>query len=182
VIGLPAGLFYGTGIPACVLVMRQRQGSRSGKPAERQGKVLFINADREYFEGRAQNHLLPEYIEKIVNTLETFAVEPGFSAIVANSTLAENDCYLNIRRYADNAPPPEPHDVRAHETICSIPTAIPPIAEQRAILKVCRAHEYRIGHEMAGLEKLRALKSGLMDDLLTGRVRVTPLLADASTL
>jgi type I restriction enzyme M protein len=114
VIGLPANLFYGTGIPACVLVLRQRQGNHSGKPAERQGKVLFINADREYFEGRAQNHLLPEHIEKIVNTFETFAEVPGFSAIVPNATLRDNDCNLNIRRYADNAPPPEPHDVRAH--------------------------------------------------------------------
>lgn len=114
VIGLPAGLFYGTGIPACVLVMRQRQGNHSGKPVERQGKVLFINADREYFEGRAQNHLLPEHIEKIVNTYESFSEVPGFSAIVSNATLAENDHNLNIRRYADNAPPPEPHDVRAH--------------------------------------------------------------------
>ena len=106
VIGLPAGLFYGTGIPACVLVMRQRQGNHSGKPAARQGKVLFINADREYFEGRAQNHLLPEHIEKVVNTFENFAEVPGFSAIVSNATLAENDHNLNIRRYADNAPPP----------------------------------------------------------------------------
>lgn len=114
VIGLPANLFYGTGIPACVLVLRQRQGNHSGKPAERQGKVLFINADREYFEGRAQNYLLPEHIEKIVNTFETFAEVPGFSAIVPNATLRENDFNLNIRRYADNAPPPEPHDVRAH--------------------------------------------------------------------
>ncbi len=114
VIGLPANLFYGTGIPACVLVLRQRQGNHSGKPAERQGRVLFINADREYFEGRAQNHLAPEHIEKIVNTFENFAESPGFSAIVPNATLRENDCNLNIRRYADNAPPPEPHDVRAH--------------------------------------------------------------------
>ena len=118
VIGLPANLFYGTGIPACVLVLRQRQGNSTGnnrgKPAERQGKVLFINSDREYFEGRAQNHLLPEHIEKIVNTFETFAEVQGFSAIVPNATLRENDCNLNIRRYADNAPPPEPHDVRAH--------------------------------------------------------------------
>jgi type I restriction enzyme M protein len=114
VIGLPANLFYGTGIPACVLVLRQRQGNHSGKPAERQGKVLFINADREYFEGRAQNYLLPEHIEKIVNTFENFTEVPGFSAIVPNATLRENDCNLNIRRYADNAPPPEPHDVRAH--------------------------------------------------------------------
>lgn len=114
VIGLPANLFYGTGIPACVLVMRQRQGNTSGKPAERWGQVLFINADREYFEGRAQNHLLPEHIEKIVNTFETFTDVPGFSAIVSTATLRENDYNLNIRRYADNALPPEPHDVRAH--------------------------------------------------------------------
>lgn len=114
VIGLPANLFYGTGIPACVLVMRKGKGQRSGKPPERQGKVLFINADREYFEGRAQNHLLPEHIEKIVHTFETFAEVPGFSALVSNATLRENDYNLNIRRYADNAPPPEPHDVRAH--------------------------------------------------------------------
>ena len=114
VIGLPANLFYGTGIPACVLVLRQRQGSRSGKPAERQGKVLFINADREYFEGRAQNHLLPEPIGTSVTPFETFAEVPGFSEIVPNATLRDNDCNLNIRRYADNAPPPEPHDVRAH--------------------------------------------------------------------
>lgn len=114
VIGLPANLFYGTGIPACVLVLRQRKGNASGKPAERQGRVLFINADREFFEGRAQNQLLPEHIEKIAHTFETFAVEPGFSAVVGNAALAENDFNLNIRRYADNAPPPEPHDVRAH--------------------------------------------------------------------
>ncbi len=114
VIGLPANLFYGTGIPACVLVMRKGKGQRSGKPPERQGQVLFINADREYFEGRAQNHLLPEHIEKIVNTFENFAEVPGFSALVSNATLRENDYNLNIRRYADNAPPPEPHDVRAH--------------------------------------------------------------------
>jgi type I restriction enzyme M protein len=114
VIGLPANLFYGTGIPACVLVMRQRQGNVSGKVGERRGQVLFINADREYFEGRAQNYLLPEHIEKIVNTFENFKAEPGFSAIVSTATLRENDYNLNIRRYADNAPAPEPHDVRAH--------------------------------------------------------------------
>lgn len=115
VIGLPANLFYGTGIPACVLVLRKRLGDgRSGKPAERQGRVLFINADREYTEVRAQNQLGPEHIEKIVHTFDHFAVVPGFSAIVSNDTLLANDCNLNIRRYADNAPPPEPHDVRAH--------------------------------------------------------------------
>ncbi len=118
VIGVAPNLFYGTGIPACILVLRQQaqNGARrvSGKPADRQGKVLFINADREFFEGRAQNHLLPEHIEKIVTTFDEFRAIDGFSAIVDNATLKANDYNLNIRRYADNAPPPEPHDVRAH--------------------------------------------------------------------
>jgi type I restriction enzyme M protein len=118
VIGVAPNLFYGTGIPACVLVLRQRvpYGANrvSGKPAQRQGKVLFINADREFFEGRAQNFLLPEHIEKIVTTFDEYQAVPGFSAIVDIATLKEQDYNLNIRRYADNAPPPEPHDVRAH--------------------------------------------------------------------
>ena len=118
VIGVAPNLFYGTGIPACILVLRQRvqNGAErvSGKPKDRQGKVLFINADREYFEGRAQNFLMPEHIEKIVTTFEAFKEEPGFSAIVDIATLKANGYNLNIRRYADNAPPPEPHDVRAH--------------------------------------------------------------------
>jgi len=118
VIGVAPNLFYGTGIPACILVLRQRvqNGAHrvSGKPTERQGKVLFIKADREFFEGRAQNHLLPEHIEKIVTTFDEFRAIDGFSAIVDNATLNDNGYNLNIRRYADNAPPPEPHDVRAH--------------------------------------------------------------------
>jgi type I restriction enzyme M protein len=118
VIGLAPNLFYGTGIPACILVLRQQvhKGANrvSGKPKARQGKVLFINADREYFEGRAQNYLLPEHIEKIVTTFDEFRQVDGFSAIVDVATLKGHDYNLNIRRYADNAPPPEPHDVRAH--------------------------------------------------------------------
>lgn len=118
VIGVAPNLFYGTGIPACILVLRQRrqQGANrvSGKSPERQGKVLFINADREFFEGRAQNHLLPEHIEKIVSTFDEYRAIDGFSAIVDKATLQDQQYNLNIRRYADNAPPPEPHDVRAH--------------------------------------------------------------------
>ena len=118
VIGVAPNLFYGTGIPACILVLRQRrqQGANrvSGKSPERQDKVLFINADREFFEGRAQNHLLPEHIEKIVSTFDEYRAIDGFSAIVDKATLQDQQYNLNIRRYADNAPPPEPHDVRAH--------------------------------------------------------------------
>lgn len=138
VIGLGPQLFYGTGIPACILVLRQRVANGanrvSGKPAERQGKVLFINADREYFEGRGQNHLMPEHIEKIVTTFDQFRAIPGFSAIVDIETLRANDHNLNIRRYADNAPPPEPQDVRAH-LVGGIPKA-----EVEAKAALFRAH------------------------------------------
>jgi len=118
VIGLPANLFYGTGIPACILILRQQtqEGANriSSKPAARQGKVLFINADREYFEGRAQNYLLPEHIEKITTAFDEFRRIDGLSDLVDIATLRTNDYNLNIRRYVDNAPQPEPHDVRAH--------------------------------------------------------------------
>jgi type I restriction enzyme M protein len=110
VIGLSPNLFYGTGIPACVLVLR----AKGAKPKERRGKVLFINADAEFRAGRAQNYLEPEHIEKIVSAYRKHEDIPAFATVVSHEDLAKNDYNLNIRRYADNAPPPEPQDVRAH--------------------------------------------------------------------
>ncbi|MCZ1009044.1 type I restriction-modification system subunit M [Streptomyces lydicus] len=113
VIGLAPNLFYGTGIPACVLVLR----APGKKDPERRGKVLFINADRECHAERAQNVLLPEHVEKIVSTFhlpfDRCEVD-RFSRVVSKEELAANDYNLNIRRYVDNTPPPEPQDVRAH--------------------------------------------------------------------
>lgn len=110
VIGLPGNLFYGTGIPGCILVFR----AKGSKPPEREGKVIFINADAEYYAGRAQNYLLPEHIEKIAATFEAFGDVPGYARVVGREELEANDWNLNVRRYADNSLPPEPHDVRAH--------------------------------------------------------------------
>jgi type I restriction enzyme M protein len=110
VIGLAPNLFYGTGIPACIIVLR----AKGAKPPERRGKVLFINADAEFSAGRAQNYLLPEHAGKIVSAYHAFADIPGYAAVIAHEDLRANDFNLNIRRYADNAPPPEPQDVRAH--------------------------------------------------------------------
>lgn len=107
VIGLPANLFYGTGIPACILVMN-KQG------AAQRRHVLFINADREYREGKAQNFLRPEDIDKIVHAYRSMADVPGYARLVPVEEIAAEEFNCNIRRYVDNAPPPEPHDVRAH--------------------------------------------------------------------
>lgn len=111
VIGLGPNLFYGTQIPACILVMRQ---NGKAKPKDRQGKILFINADQDYEAGRAQNYLRPEHAEKIIRTFEAYETIPGYSRVVDLDEIRANDYNLNIRRYADNAPPPEPHDVRSH--------------------------------------------------------------------
>ena len=110
VIGFPPNLFYGTGIPACVLVCR----AKGAKPDERKNKILFINADAEFHAGRAQNYLKPEHIEKITSAFDAFENIPGYAAVVTRKDIKSNDWNLNIRRYADNAPPPEPQDVRAH--------------------------------------------------------------------
>ena len=128
-IGLAPNLFYGTGIPACILVIR----ARDAKPPERRGKVLFINADAELRTGRAQNYLDPEHIEKIVSAYVQYDDIPGFATVVTHEQLTDNDYNLNIRRYADNAPPPESHDVRAH-LLGGVPKT--EVASSRALLDV----------------------------------------------
>ena len=107
VVGLPSNLFYGTGIPACILVMN-KAGAKDRK------QVLFINADREYREGKAQNFLRPEDIDKIVHAYRQVKDLPGYARRVSREEIAAEEYNCNIRRYVDNAPPPEPHDVRAH--------------------------------------------------------------------
>ncbi|WP_442801286.1 N-6 DNA methylase [Serratia rubidaea] len=107
IIGLPSNLFYGTGIPACILVMNKEGASK-------RKSVLFINADREYSEDKAQNHLRPEDIDKIINAYRKGETIPGYARVVPTDEIIKEDYNCNIRRYVDNAPPPEPHDVRAH--------------------------------------------------------------------
>lgn len=117
IISLPSGLFYGTGIPACVLVCNKQ------KPDALRDKVLFINADREYGEGKAQNRLRPEDIEKIDFVFTQMRELPKYSRLVGKAEIVEqHDSNLNIRRYVDNTPDPEPEDVQAH-LIGGIPQA-----------------------------------------------------------
>lgn len=107
VIGLPSNLFYGTGIPACIMVMNK--AGREGR-----NSVLFINADREYREGKAQNHLRPEDIDKIIYAYRAGTDIPAYARHVPVAEVVVEEYNCNIRRYVDNAPPPEPQDVRAH--------------------------------------------------------------------
>jgi type I restriction enzyme M protein len=109
IISLPPGLFYGTGIPACVIV------ANKNKPDALKDKVLFINADREYAEGKAQNKLRPEDIEKIDFVFSHKREIPKYSRLVSKEEIVKGHDYnLNIRRYVDNTPDQEPEDVQAH--------------------------------------------------------------------
>jgi len=117
IISLPPGLFYGTGIPACVLVCSK------SKPDALKDKIFFINADREYAEGKNQNRLRPEDIEKIDFVFAHKRELPKYSRLVSKSEIVDaHDYNLNIRRYVDNTPDPEPEDVQAH-LIGGIPEA-----------------------------------------------------------
>lgn len=114
IISLPPDLFYGTGIPTCLLVINKQK--RKTNP-ELTGKVLIINADAEYGEGKNQNFLRPEDAEKIVTVFEQSLEEKKYSRRVPITEIIDeetNDCNLNIRRYVDNSPDEEPQNVRAH--------------------------------------------------------------------
>ena len=107
VIGLPSALFYGTGIPAALLIINKN------KAQERKGKVLFINGELEYQEGKNQNKLREQDIRRILSVYDAFVDEKRYSKVIGMNEICENDYNLNIRRYADTSPPPEPFDVRA---------------------------------------------------------------------
>ncbi|MDO6426111.1 type I restriction-modification system subunit M [Thalassotalea sp. 1_MG-2023] len=100
VIGLPANLFFSTGIPVCILVLKKCK-----KPDD----VLFINAsDEEHFEkGKRQNRLLPEHIDKIIDTYQFRKEEDRYSRRVSMEEIEKNDFNLNISRYVSTAKPEE---------------------------------------------------------------------------
>jgi type I restriction enzyme M protein len=107
VISLPTALFYGTGIPAAVLIINKKNASD-------RDQVLFINADKEFKEGKVQNKLRSEDIEKISYVYNNKIIIPAYSMLVSKKELEQEEFNLNIRRYVDNSPLPEPHDVKAH--------------------------------------------------------------------
>ena len=107
VIGLPSGLFYGTGIPAALLIIDKN------KPQNRKNKVIFINAELEYEEGKNQNKLRECDIEKIIKTFDEYQDVKRYAKVVELSEIKGNDYNLNIRRYADTSPPPEQFDTLA---------------------------------------------------------------------
>ena len=94
VIGLPANLFFSTGIPVCILVLKKCK-----KPDD----VLFINASEHFEKGKRQNKLSEEHIEKIVSTYQFRKEEDRYSRRVSMEEIEKNDYNLNISRYVSTA-------------------------------------------------------------------------------
>ncbi|CIV75518.1 Type I restriction-modification system methyltransferase subunit [Streptococcus pneumoniae] len=103
VIGLPANLFYGTGIPTCILVFKKCREEDQG--------VLFIDASNEYEKGTNQNHLSDEQVEKILSTFKNRETIDKFSYLASLKEIEENDYNLNIPRYVDTFEEEEPIDL-----------------------------------------------------------------------
>lgn len=97
VIGLPPGLFYGTGISAAILILNRR------KPPDRQGKVLFINADKGFQKGDCRNCLGDDDIARITTCFDEFAESERFAKVATIDDIRTNDYNLNIQRYADSS-------------------------------------------------------------------------------
>jgi type I restriction enzyme M protein len=104
VVGLPANLFYGTGIPSAILVFRKQKPDKS---------VLFIDASREYDDAKTQNRLADEHIEKIVATYTARSEVDKYAYVADFDEIKENDFNLNIPRYVDTFEEEEEIDVRA---------------------------------------------------------------------
>jgi type I restriction enzyme M protein len=98
VIGLPANLFFGTGIPVCVLVLRNNRGSNTDN-------IFFIDASKEYEAGKNQNILRESDIDKIVNAYEKREDVDKFAHVATMAEIAENGFNLNIPRYVDTFEP-----------------------------------------------------------------------------
>lgn len=111
IVGLPSALFYNTGIPACVLILNKN------KPAALKGKVIVIDASRDYLEGKAQNSLRPDDIVRIVDAhkaaFEVQAEVAHYCRLVTLEEIRGNDGNLNIGRYIGNGEIEETVDVVA---------------------------------------------------------------------
>ena len=109
IIGLPANLFYGTGIPACILVIdKENAHVRSG--------IFMIDASNGFLKDGNKNRLRAQDIHKIVSVFNAHAELPRYSRMVPISEIEDpaNDCNLNIPRYIDASEPEDLHDLDAH--------------------------------------------------------------------
>ena len=107
VIALPSKLFYGTGIPGCVLILNRN------KPAKRKNKIVLVYAARDFQEGKVRNKLREPDIEKIVSAFRKYEDVTGYCHIADFDELKENEFNLNVPRYVDISETEEEVDIQA---------------------------------------------------------------------
>jgi len=106
IIGLPANLFYGTGIPASILLLNRKKSSKH------KNMVLFINSAAYYEACKNQNKLRDEDVARIVNAVEGYKDIERFARVVTIDEIKENDYNLNVSRYVDITEPVQIIDVK----------------------------------------------------------------------
>ncbi|MFA5751223.1 MAG: type I restriction-modification system subunit M [Candidatus Paceibacterota bacterium] len=106
IVSIPSKLFYGTGIPAIIMILNKN------KSEEKKNKVLIIDAEKDYLEGKNQNSLRPQDINKIVKAHDNYQDIEKYARVVSLKEIEENDYNLNIRQYIDPSEKEEVIDVK----------------------------------------------------------------------
>jgi type I restriction enzyme M protein len=107
IIALPPKLFYGTGIPGCVLILNRN------KPVDRKNKIIFIYGAKDYEDGKDRNRLLESDIEKAVSAYKNYKDIDRYCHVAEIEELKENEFNLNVPRYVDISEPEEEIDIQA---------------------------------------------------------------------
>ena len=105
IIAMPSKLFFGVGIPVALVILNKN------KPTDHKNKILFIDAEKDYQEGKNQNTLRNQDIEKIVSTFDTYKNLGKYAHVADIKEIKENDYNLNVRRYVDSSEEEEQIDV-----------------------------------------------------------------------
>ncbi len=153
IIGLPANLFYGTGIPACILVLdKENAAARKG--------VFMIDASKGFIKDGPKNRLREQDIHRIVDTFRRGADEPRYARMVPLDEIAnaKNGYNLNLPRYIDSSEPEDLHDIDAH-----LNGGIP---------------EHDIGAFAADWQEMPALRSALFEAERLGYARLRQPVAE----
>lgn len=106
IIALPAKLFFGTGIPAAIVIFNKN------KPESHKNKILIVDTEKDYEEGKNQNRLRKKDIEKIVSAFEGYLDIEKYARVVDLKELEKNEFNLNVRRYVENGEEEEEIDVK----------------------------------------------------------------------
>ncbi|MBR7890133.1 type I restriction-modification system subunit M [Marinomonas sp. A79] len=107
IIGLPANLFYGTGIPACIIVLDKAE-------AANRDSIFMIDASKGFMKDGNKNRLRSQDIHKVVDVFTKQLEQNRYSRMVSLEEIASNDYNLNIPRYIDSSEPEDLHDLSAH--------------------------------------------------------------------